>query len=60
MIVTEESLRATAHIIGPQSAAAQALAEADCLRKEGYEPQFFTRGQTIFVGHVYQAKQGEV
>lgn len=53
--LTEEVVRTTASILGPQSAAAKALQDADAKRAAGLEVHFFKDRSTILVAS--RAKQ---
>lgn len=55
--VTEEVLRTTAAIVGPHSAAASALKDADRRRQAGEVVEFFQVGHTIFVHGAPKAAQ---
>lgn len=48
--ITEQAVQRTAHILGPQSAAALALADAERRRREGQQVAFYRRGNAILVG----------
>lgn len=47
--VSEEVVKMTAKVVGPQSAAAQALTDADRRRQAGETVTFFKAGRSIFV-----------
>lgn len=48
--VSREVIMGTAHILGPQSAAAQALRDAEIRESKGEIVGFFKLGQAILVG----------
>lgn len=47
--VSEDAVKAAAHIIGPHGAAAKALEDAARRRDAAETVEFFTRGGSIFV-----------
>lgn len=48
--IAESVLERVAYIMGPFSAARQALDDAKRRRDRGEEPHFYTNGRTYFVG----------
>jgi intracellular sulfur oxidation DsrE/DsrF family protein len=52
--ISEEAIKVVAHIMGPASAAAKTIADADRRRALGHQVKFYQDGNTLIVVQIKQ------